>query len=281
MSAAVILAAALILTCRADAGDQANSYRGRLGKSSNKIIRQDGKTLLWADGDPDKPEKSKWYDYTGATIPAEDLQFGVGKDAIPSIDDPLFVKPTDRRLLMVGTSLYRPDEKARRVDDIRVIGYVVDGEARAYPTALLDRHELVNDELSAQAITVGWSPLALFSVVFGRTLDGQSTEFGDSGYVYKDVFVIYDRKTESLWWPLTDDGWTAISGPRKGEKIPFLEKPTVVTLGAWRKDHPNTVVLLGSKAAFASKARRHGQNRSRGRNPGKNRGKTRPRKHGG
>jgi len=267
--AAVILTAALILTCRAHAGDQATSYRGRLGKSSHKVIQRDGKTLLWADGDPDQPEKSKWYDYTGSPIPAEDLQFGVGKDAIPSIDDPLFVKPTDRRLLAVGTSLYRPDERARRVDDIRVIGYVVDGEARAYPTALLDRHELVNDEFNGKPVTVGWSPLARFSVVFGRTHDGQPTQFGDSGYVFKNVFVIYDRETESLWWPLTDDGWTAISGPRKGEEIPFLEKPPVVTLGEWRRQHPDTVVLLGSRSEVERqrkgrhKARKMGRNRQK------------------
>ena len=68
-----------------------------------------------------------------------------------------------------------------------------------------------------------------------------------SGYVYKNVFLMYDRKTKSLWYPLDDDKWTAISGPRKGETLPFLEESGIVSLGEWRKKHPNTRVLLGSK----------------------------------
>lgn len=73
-------------------------------------------------------------------------------------------------------------------------------------------------------------------------------EFGVSGYVHKNVFLIYDRKTESLWYPLDDTKWTAISGKRKGETIPFISETPVIKLGEWRKKHPNTVVLLGSKA---------------------------------
>lgn len=79
-------------------------------------------------------------------------------------------------------------------------------------------------------------------------INGKLDEFGVSGYVHNDVFLIFDRKTESLWWPLDDKSWTAISGPRKGEQIPFIEEPPLITLGEWRKKHPDTVVLLGSKA---------------------------------
>jgi len=62
------------------------------------------------------------------------------------------------------------------------------------------------------------------------------------------VFLIFDRNTESLWYPLSGEKWTAISGPRKGEVIPFIEESPVVTLGEWRKQHPKTTVLIGSKA---------------------------------
>lgn len=84
-------------------------------------------------------------------------------------------------------------------------------------------------------------------MVHGREKDGRVDRFGVSGFVYKDVFLIFDRKTESLWWPFDDKQWTAVSGPRKGETIPLVEEP-VVTLGEWRKKHPGTKVLLGSKA---------------------------------
>ncbi len=80
---------------------------------------------------------------------------------------------------------------------------------------------------------------------------GAIDDFGVSGYVYNNVFLIYDRRTESLWYPLDDKEWTAISGPRKGEKIPFIEKPGPITLGEWRKLHPNTRVLLGDGGSLA------------------------------
>ena len=84
-------------------------------------------------------------------------------------------------------------------------------------------------------------------MVHGRQKGDKIDLFGVSGYVYKDVFLIFDRRTESLWYPLDDTQWTAVSGPRKGETFPFIGETPVVTLGEWRKKHPNTKVLLGSK----------------------------------
>ena len=95
--------------------------------------------------------------------------------------------------------------------------------------------------------------MAKLSVVHGREKDGQQDQFGVSGYVHKNVFLIFDRKTESLWWPMDDSKWTAISGKRKGETIPFAEKPPVIPLGEWVKKHPDTVVLLGDKSRYDKK----------------------------
>ena len=95
--------------------------------------------------------------------------------------------------------------------------------------------------------------MAKLSVVCGREKDGQVDQFGVSGYVYKNVFLVFDRRTESLWYPLDDKGWTAVSGPRKGEVIPFTAKPPIMTLGKWRKRHPNTEVLLGSRRQIEAK----------------------------
>lgn len=84
-------------------------------------------------------------------------------------------------------------------------------------------------------------------MVHGRSGKDATDQFGVSGYVYKDVFLIFDRKTESLWYPLDNTKWTAISGKRKGETIPFISEPGVIPLGEWRSKHPKTVVLLGSQ----------------------------------
>jgi hypothetical protein len=33
---------------------------------------------------------------------------------------------------------------------------MMEGQPRAYPTALLDQHELVNDEFLGKPVSVGW-----------------------------------------------------------------------------------------------------------------------------
>lgn len=138
-------------------GDKAKDkgYRGQLGPT-NKKIRVDGnKTYLWADGDVNSAD-SEWYDYTGSPMPAEELQFGIGKDRIRSIDDPLYVDPDDPRLLKIPGSRYRRTERPKTNDEIPVIGFAVGGEARAYSIALLDHHEFVNDRIGGKPVTVGW-----------------------------------------------------------------------------------------------------------------------------
>ncbi len=132
------------------------SYRGLLGKDNPKIRRENGKVYIWAGGGPPGTPQAKWYDFTDSLIDPARLQFGIGKDRIRSIDDPLYVKPDDPRLLSLPPSPYRGDPKPKTTDDILVTGVVVNGQARAYPIGLLDYHELVNDTLGGKPVTVGW-----------------------------------------------------------------------------------------------------------------------------
>jgi len=131
------------------------NYRGLLGTGSKKIKVENGKTYVWAGGDK-SGSGARWYDFTGAPMPPEKLQFGIGKDRIPSIDDPVFVSPDDPRLTDLPKSPYRRDERPKNNDEIMVIGYVKGGDARAYPVGLLDHHELVNDRIGGKPVTVGW-----------------------------------------------------------------------------------------------------------------------------
>jgi hypothetical protein len=89
--------------------------------------------------------------------------------------------------------------------------------------------------------------------VHGRDVKDGEDQFGVSGYVYKNTFLMFDRRTESLWYPMSKNEWTAISGTRKGETIPIVAEPEVMKLGEWRKKHPKTVVLLGSKGSVADR----------------------------
>ncbi len=135
-----------------------SDYRGIIGAESPKIMKsEDGRTYVWAGGDEQGPG-AQWYDFTNSPIPAEELQYGIGKDRIPSIDDPVWVSPDDPRLLEIPPSPYRRCERPKSNDEIMVIGYVTDGQARAYPTALMDQHEVVNDRSpkTGKPFTVGW-----------------------------------------------------------------------------------------------------------------------------
>jgi len=69
-------------------------------------------------------------------------QQALDRDAFPVLDNPATVMGRD-----VGTQI---DAKEM------VIGIKVNGIARAYPIAVMGKHELVNDLLGDAAITVSW-----------------------------------------------------------------------------------------------------------------------------
>ncbi len=149
---------AVILAACSIEQDEAEVYQRQLGPESPKIKVEGSRTYVFADGDPEWPGASgtQWFEFTDALVPASQLQYGIGKDRIVSIDDPHFVAPDDPRLLDIPPSPYREDEIATTNDEIMVVGYVDGGVAKAYPIALLDRHEVVNDEFVGKPVSVGW-----------------------------------------------------------------------------------------------------------------------------
>ena len=66
----------------------------------------------------------------------------LARDAIPAIDNPVFY------------SVLEADQEY--ADEEQVIGVVFEGEARAYSTGLLSRHEIVNDTVGGRKIAVTW-----------------------------------------------------------------------------------------------------------------------------
>ncbi|MBM3942715.1 MAG: DUF3179 domain-containing protein [SAR202 cluster bacterium] len=140
---------------------------------------------------------------------------GPGKDGIPAIDQPDFV----------------PVPEADQWLDNREPVLVVDigGDARAYPLQILIWHEIVNDQVGGQPITVTYCPLCNTGLVFdARISDGQVLEFGVSGNLRHSDLVMYDRTTESWWQQATG---TAIVGELAGYKL----EPVPATLVSWKE----------------------------------------------
>ena len=83
------------------------------------------------------------------------------------------------------------------------------------------------------------------AAVYGREIDRDVTTFGTTGFTFDNTFLVYDRASESVWYPMDGDAMTAISGKRKGQTLPFLAKPERMTLAEWRAQYPDSLVLSG------------------------------------
>ena len=121
---------------------ESGEYSGS-GYHKRPLIEHGGRRLLWAK-DHDGGDQ-EWFDVTDADIDPETFQFGIGKDTIPSIDDPVFLEYDDPQLEEAGVTL-----------ETEVLGIAIDGIARAYPVDTMARHEVVNDVFGDTAYAVLW-----------------------------------------------------------------------------------------------------------------------------
>ena len=79
--------------------------------------------------------------------------------------------------------------------------------------------------------------------MYGRKLSDRTIAFGHEGVLYRNSFVMYDRKTKSLWVHTTGE---CVKGELKGRQLTFL--PSVITTwGHWKKQHPKSLVLDRAK----------------------------------
>lgn len=159
-----------------------------------------------------------------SSIPvAEILSGGLPRDAIPALSGPATL----------------PAAAAALQDEDIVLGVVVAGQARAYPVAILNWHELVNDTLGGEPILVSFCPLCGTGIVFDRRIGGVARTFGVSGLLYRSDLLMYDRESESLWSQISAE---AVSGPLLGKRL-RLHRARMDRWGAWRRKHPETSVI--------------------------------------
>lgn len=165
------------------------------------------------------------FDFSKHSIPiSEILSGGPPKDGIPAILEPRFI----------------PLKKADFLkNDDRVLGLVINGESKAYPVKILNWHEIVNDVVGGMKVIVSYCPLCGTGMAFDSTIKGKHYTFGVSGLLYKSDVLMYDHQTESLWSQISRK---AVTGPQTGTTLKLL--PLLHTsFGAWKQEHPNSVVL--------------------------------------
>lgn len=144
---------------------------------------------------------------------------GPPPDGIPSIDDPTFV-----------------EAGAANLDDgDMIIGFVHEGEARAYPQSIMVYHEIVNDTVGDLNVAITYCPLTATSQGFKRG----DTTLGVSGQLLNSNLVMFDRETESYFSQITATGLTETHAGATLDEVNLIW----TTWGQWRNEHPNTQVL--------------------------------------
>jgi hypothetical protein len=72
-------------------------------------------------------------------------------------------------------------------------------------------------------------------------IDGQVLTIVPSGWTYKNTFVLYDRETETLWYPYRK-GLKGIQGKYFGRWLERLPSDDTIWK-KWQKKHPRSKLL--------------------------------------
>jgi hypothetical protein len=210
-----------------------------------RAVRASATGRAASTADPGRPT------FSDVSVPVDDsdLVRATRKDAIPAITEPAFA------------SDWRGVDETLAADDL-VVGVVREDRARAYPLSVLSSHEVVNDEFGGPLL-VTYCPLCASAVTATRTVDGDPTVFGVSGYLFRSDLVLYDRQTGSLWSQLMA---TAVRGRAAGDRLELVPS-TLATWERWSASHPDTRVLLPPPAS-GTLSRRPGDRGGR-REPGR------------
>ena len=163
-----------------------------------------------------------------STIRVEEIQWGgVPVDGIPALDQPRMVKAGEADYL--------------DADNV-VFGIELNGQARAYPKRILDWHEMANDVIGGVPVSLAYCTLCGAAVAFdGRAPDGNTYDFGSSGFLFRSNKLMYDRQTNTLWNQLTGE---PVMGELVDSGIQLDVLPVVLTTWeAWLAQHPDTLVV--------------------------------------
>lgn len=149
------------------------------------------------DAWPDTDFSRRSIDYS------EILSGGPPPDGIPSIDAPVFETPGEA------------DEWLE--EEWPVLLLQIDESVRIYPMGILVYHEIVNDVVSGEPVSITYCPLCNSAVVYDRTLEsGEVLDFGTTGNLRNSDLVMYDRQTKSWWQQFTGE---AIVGELTGQVL--------------------------------------------------------------
>lgn len=198
---------------------------------NGKFFEWEGKKMLYGG-----ENENQHFDITDYLLKDEQFHYGIGREKFPAILQPVFISVKEANEVWA--------------DSTRFLLAISGNDIKAYSVKDLTRHEIVNDVLDGQPIMAAYCILADLGAIYERNYGEKKLTFALSGYTYfdKDVwngldgFVLWDRETESLWWPLIGQ---AVSGPLKNVKLIEMDKEKWrdTTWKYIRDNYPNAQVL--------------------------------------
>ena len=166
------------------------------------------------------------YEETSRIEPFEIEWGGVAPDGIPPLEFPPSI----------------PAEEADYLESHeRVFGVSINGEHRAYPLRIMNPHEMANDVLGGEPISLAYCTLCGAGIAYSGKFNDIETTFGTSGFLYRSNKIMYDRETLSLW---NQELGQPVIGELADSGIQLDFFPTLLTTwGEWKNTHPDTTVL--------------------------------------
>lgn len=194
-------------------------------------------TLLWSGWDRVE-EAHGWFRLPTADV--AELTFGepLGRDVIRSIDRTI--------VEVAGETRWE-----RMHPDAPVYGLETGGVRVAYPMAVLDKVEVINDTVDDRPLLVIYSPDAPSTQavsIHDPVVDGRRMMLGSTGYFLGPHPVLYDRQTESFW-VVEPSGVVAVAGTRKGMVLPTLGRTGPVRWRSWVRSSPESRLVVGAHRA--------------------------------
>ena len=211
------------------------THQRPIALNNGKFFDVEGKRMLYGG-----QNSKQHFDLSDCGLIEEQFHYGIGREKFPALLKPEFIS------VMEADSLWS--------DNTRFLLAYSGNDVKAYSIKDLTRHEVVNDVLNGQPIMAAYCILADLGAIYERKYGEIELTFALSGYTYydKDVwngldgFVLWDRETESLWWPLVGK---AVSGPLKGVKLLEMNKSYWKDTN-WKdikKSYPNALVLISDQ----------------------------------
>ncbi len=243
----LLLIVSCLLTCKNNDGkttgenttvvqtDTIKKPQRPISYKNGKFFEVNGRKMLYGGKD-----SLQHFDVTHYDLNDEQFHYGIGRERFPALLNPKF------------TTIEAVDTIWK--DNDRFILAHSGSDIKAYSVKDLTRHEVVNDVLNGEPIMAVYCILADLGAIYDRTYGDKELTFALSGYTYYDDdvwdgldgFVLWDRETESLWWPLID---RAVSGKLKG--VELLEKDKSnwedTTWKQIKTNYPNAKILISGQ----------------------------------